>query len=156
MAIREVTNSEGNVIGYQENGGPIYRTYQEAQNKSNSCPEATQNIDVNLRNRQIAIDEYNYGPLDPSQPNTEYWQEIADAWNTDDIEKVKSARCGNCGAFNVSYKMKQCIAQGIGSEPQADAMDSVDAGELGYCQFLKFKCASERTCIAWISGGPIR
>jgi hypothetical protein len=34
-------------------------------------------------------------------------------------------------------------------------MDSVDAGQLGYCKFLKFKCASKRTCDAWIEGGPI-
>ena len=51
--------------------------------------------------------------------------------------------------------MQACIAKGIGSEPGSSAMDSVDAGQLGYCKFLKFKCASKRTCDAWIEGGPI-
>ena len=42
------------------------------------CPPATQDISLNLRNRQKAIDEYHYGPLNPNEPNDEYWQELAD------------------------------------------------------------------------------
>ena len=119
------------------------------------CPPATQDISLNLKNRQKAIDEYHYGPLNPNLPNDEYWQELADKWNTKDIESVKQNRCGNCGAFDMSKDMQACIAKGIGSEPGSSAMDSVDAGQLGYCKFLKFKCASKRTCDAWIEGGPI-
>ena len=26
---------------------------------------------------------------------------------------------------------------------------------MGYCKFLKFKCASKRTCDAWVTGGPL-
>jgi hypothetical protein len=32
---------------------------------------------------------------------------------------------------------------------------TIDAGDLGYCRFLKFKCASRRTCDAWVTGGPL-
>ena len=35
------------------------------------CPPATQNIELNLKNRQKAIDEYHYGPLNPAEPNDE-------------------------------------------------------------------------------------
>ena len=31
----------------------------------------------------------------------------------------------------------------------------IKVGEIGYCRFLKFKCAAARTCQAWVSGGPI-
>jgi len=31
----------------------------------------------------------------------------------------------------------------------------IDAGDLGYCEMFDFKCASKRTCEAWITGGPI-
>jgi hypothetical protein len=31
----------------------------------------------------------------------------------------------------------------------------IDAGDLGYCEVFDFKCASKRTCEAWIAGGPI-
>ena len=120
------------------------------------CPPATQNIDLNLKNRKKAIDEYMYGPLDPNEPNEVYWGGIAKEWNMDDPEQAKSARCGNCAAFDISEHMQDCIARGIGSEPGSDAMDTVDAGTLGYCKFLKFKCAARRTCDAWVEGGPIR
>lgn len=155
MPIVEVKNSQGKIVGYREGNGPIYRTETEAANNSKSCPPATLDIHINLENRQHAIDEYMYGPLDPSQPNDEFWQQIADVWHMD-VEKVKTARCGNCAAFNVSYKMKQCMANGIGSEPNSDAMDTVNAGELGYCMLFKFKCAGARTCAAWITGGPVK
>ena len=46
------------------------------------CPPATQSIELNLKNRQKAIDEYDYGPLNPNEPNDEYWQKIANEWNT--------------------------------------------------------------------------
>ena len=120
------------------------------------CPPATQNIELNLRNRKKAIDEYMYGPLDPNQPNEEYWSRIADEWNIPDIDQAKSARCGNCAAFDVSDSMQDCIARGIGSESGSDPMSTIDAGELGYCKFLKFKCAAKRTCTAWVEGGPIQ
>jgi hypothetical protein len=119
------------------------------------CPPATQDISLNLRNRQKAIDEYHYGPLNPNEPNDEYWQELADKWNTDDIKSVKQNRCGNCAAFDISPDMLDCIAQGIGSEPGSDPHDTIDAGDLGYCKFLKFKCAAKRTCDAWVEGGPV-
>ena len=119
------------------------------------CPPATQSIDLNLKNRQKAIDDYHYGPLNPNEPNEEYWAELADEWNTSDIESVKQNRCGNCAAFDISEDMLDCIAKGIGSEPGSDPHDTIDAGDLGYCKFLKFKCAAKRTCDAWVEGGPV-
>ena len=119
------------------------------------CPKATQSIDENLRNRKKAIDEYMYGPLDPNEPNEEFWAKIAAEWNMSDPEDAKSARCGNCAAFDITDRIKDCIAKGIGREAGSDPMDTVDAGELGYCKFLKFKCAAKRTCSAWVEGGPV-
>lgn len=119
------------------------------------CPPATQSIDINLKNRKKAIDEYMYGPMDPNEPNQEYWSKLAAEWNMDDAEQAKSARCGNCAAFDISEDMQDCIARGIGAEPGSDPMDTIDAGTLGYCKFLKFKCAAKRTCTAWVEGGPI-
>jgi len=34
-------------------------------------------------------------------------------------------------------------------------MEVVDAGDLGFCELFDFKCAANRTCAAWIVGGPI-
>jgi hypothetical protein len=122
------------------------------ENMEQGCPAATQSIDLNLKNRQKAIDEYHYGPLNPNEPNEEYWQELADKWNTDDVESVMNNRCGNCAAFDITSKMLDCIDKGIGAQ---DDFDIIEAGKLGFCRFLKFKCNALRTCSAWVEGGPI-
>ena len=119
-----------------------------------SCPPATQDITLNLKNRQKAINEYGYGPLNPDLPNTKFWMKKVDEWNLDSAEEAKSSLCGNCAAFDQRKATLDCIAQGIGSDQGADD-PTIDAGDLGYCRFLKFKCASRRTCDAWVTGGPL-
>jgi hypothetical protein len=149
------------------------------------CPVATQDITVNLEHRQKAIDEYGYGPLNPNNPNIKFWKKKMEEWNLDSMEEAKSSRCNNCAAFNITTKMLNCIEKGIVSgekevtvepkmsegedvvpveEPETDdtegaekdAWDTIEAGKLGYCTFLKFKCAGSRTCNAWVAGGPIK
>ena len=120
-----------------------------------SCPPATQDIALNLKNRKNAIDTAMYGPLNPDEPNDEYWQALGSEWNVD-VKTAKQQRCGNCAVFVVTSSMKDCISQGLTGENQSDEFDAIDeAGELGYCEALDFKCASARTCRAWVSGGPI-
>jgi hypothetical protein len=122
---------------------------------SRDCPPATRSIELNLKNRQKAIDEYGYGPLNPNEPNRKFWQAKVDMWQLDDPDQARTSLCGNCAAFDVSPDMLDCIAKGIGTEPGSDPYDTIDAGDLGYCKFLKFKCAAKRTCDAWVEGGPI-
>ena len=120
-----------------------------------SCPPATQDIALNLKNRKNAIDTAMYGPLNPDEPNDEYWQALASEWSVD-VKTAKQQRCGNCAVFIVTSSMKDCISQGLTGENQSDEFDAIDeAGELGYCEAFDFKCASARTCRAWVSGGPI-
>jgi hypothetical protein len=124
--------------------------------EGDACPPATQDIQLNLKNRQNAIDNIGYGPLNPQEPNDEFWQKKATRWSVS-IEDAKTSRCGNCAAFIVTSKMKDCIAQGLqqGGGNVEDSYDVVVQGELGYCEALDFKCAASRTCDAWIAGGPV-
>ena len=124
--------------------------------EADACPPATQDIQLNLKNRQNAIDNVGYGPLNPQEPNEEFWQEKATRWSVS-IEDAKKSTCGNCAAFIVTSKMKDCIAKGLqqGDENVEDSYDVVVQGELGYCEALDFKCAASRTCDAWITGGPV-
>jgi len=119
------------------------------------CPPATQDITLNLANRQKAIDEYGYGPLNPDMPNNKFWMAKQDEWNLDSAEEAKQSLCGNCAAFDIRQDTLDCIAQGIDADNPEDAEGVIDAGDLGYCKFLKFKCASRRTCDAWVTGGPL-
>lgn len=120
------------------------------------CPAPTQNIELNLQNRQKAIDEYGYGPLNPNLPNNKFWQKKVDMWGLDSMEEAKQSLCGNCAAFDITKKTLDCIAKGIGNDQGSeDPFDVINAGDLGYCRFLKFKCAAARTCDAWVVGGPL-
>jgi len=115
-----------------------------------SCPIATQDVKTNLANRQTAVDDANYGPANPNEPNEDYWKAKADEFQGD-VETAKKMRCGNCAAFNQTNKLLGCIKKGIGE----DANEVAVGGDLGYCEIFDFKCASKRTCDAWIVGGPI-
>ena len=115
-------------------------------------PTATQDIQLNLANRQKAIDEANYGPENPNEPNEEYWRAKADQFQGD-VEAAKKALCGNCSFFYRTQKVLDCIAEGLGNE--VDPYDAIEAGQLGFCSAYSFKCAASRTCDAWVVGGSI-
>ena len=159
---------------------------KEAEGEAPKCPVATQNVEVNLEHRQIAIEKYGYGPLNPNNPNVKFWKAKQALWKEETIEAAKSARCNSCAAFNITSRILGCIEKGLtsdsvpeeapvqeGEDMQAqvaapetefddtegadkDAWDTIEAGKLGYCTMHKFKCAGSRTCNAWITGGPIK
>lgn len=124
----------------------------KSEDMINGYPAATQDISVNIRNRQECIDVANYGPMNPMVSNDEYWQARADVFNAS-IEEAKSSRCGNCAAFIQTTEMKDAMAAGLGGEDVAYAV--IDVANLGYCEIFDFKCAGIRTCDAWVVGGPI-
>ena len=130
---------------------PREKAEHEEYTEGAACPIETQDVAANLANRQKAIEVANYGPLDPSEPNTEYWQAAADRWEVT-IEEVQTARCGNCAAFNITTPMQACIAEGVGGS-EAEAV--IDAGTIGFCEVFDFKCAAARRCDGWMVGGPI-
>jgi hypothetical protein len=61
--------------------------------------------------------------------------------------------------------MLACIAKGMQDEDEPPATKKAEgvaaqavteAANLGYCQLFHFKCAGDRTCDAWLTGGPIK
>jgi hypothetical protein len=133
----------------------IRKSYQKGLK---SCPAATQDVHINLKNRNHAIKDYGYGPLNPNEPSRPFWKKKADMWEVD-VAEAKKSRCGNCAAFIQTPAMMECIAKGIESEDdphKSYAGDVIEASNLGYCEFFHFKCAGDRTCDAWIVGGPVK
>tara|TARA_A100001515_G_scaffold130949_1_gene118433 strand:- start:286 stop:702 length:417 start_codon:yes stop_codon:yes gene_type:complete len=128
----------------------LYKNMSGSGGPEDACPRATMNIDLNIDNRQRALDEFMYGPANPAQDdvggNADFWQAYADKFN-DSVENVMTMRCENCTFFDRSPEMLECIAMGIGED--GDPEQSIEGGELGYCQALDFKCASQRVCFAW-------
>lgn len=138
----------------------IVKGIKEAYARGNQgAPEAVMDIHVNLKNRNHAIKDYGYGPLNPGAASTAFWQKKADMWETT-IPEAKKALCGNCGAFIQTPEMLKAIAKGIEKEDMGEhksyADDVINAANLGYCELFHFKCAGDRTCDAWLIGGPIK
>jgi hypothetical protein len=132
----------------------IRRLINLVEATSKGCPVATYNIDVNLKNRQKAIDHYYYGPANPDAPEN-YWKQAAKRWDIKE-KTAKTMTCSNCAAFDVSDKMWDCISKGAqADEKNADVMATIHRADLGYCNFLHFKCAGTRSCTAWVTGGAI-
>jgi hypothetical protein len=95
----------------------------EEDDNGSSCPIATQDPEVNDVNKMYAEDEANYHDA------------------TEDGGFKLSEVCGNCGAYNQSEDMLECIGD--------------ESGSLGYCQVYKFVCEAEYVCNEWVKGGPI-
>ena len=89
------------------------------------CPPATQDLELNTKNRDSAIhaEHIQYGPLNVDEPG-DYWERTAEYWNTTE---------------------EACMP--------GDTSD--EDGELGYCWMHHFKCHSARACRTWAKGGPI-
>ena len=121
------------------------------------CPVVTHDIKLNLKNRDWAFKNVGYGPANPEEPNNEFWSAKSDEWQTP-VETAKTMRCGNCSAFIQTPEMMDCIVSGIQGEESDNetyANEVVDSSNLGYCELFEFKCAADRTCSAWLVGGPI-
>jgi len=126
--------------------------------EATGCPLPTHDLGLNLKNRQTAIDKYGYGPMNPMEPSKEFWEAKAKMWRVTP-EYAKTARCGNCAAFNITDKMRDCIVSGRSDSGDTKEVDNFDAtvekADLGYCNILHFKCAGTRTCDAWLTNGPL-
>lgn len=140
-------------------GQTLVRDYKDPD----VCPIATTDGKTNIKNRNIAIKNHGYGPMNPSEPNVKFWKGIADLWGIT-TEEAKTSKCANCAAFVQTPKMLACIQNHIGFDEdypskevlQKNQAEVREASNLGYCQAFGFKCAAKRTCRAWLYGGPIK
>lgn len=121
-----------------------------------TCPIETQDIKLNLKNRDWAFKNVGYGPANPEEPE-DFWDKRADEWNTTP-ENAQTMRCGNCSAFIQTPEMMKCIKDGLQgdeSDNETYVPEVISSAKLGFCELFSFKCAADRTCSAWLVGGPI-
>jgi hypothetical protein len=97
--------------------------YKEVED-GRSCPLPTQDADMNEENKMVAAEDADYRD------------------SADDGGFVATEVCGNCGAYNQTEDMLECIGD--------------ESGDLGYCQIYKFVCEASYTCNDWVDGGPIK
>lgn len=121
-----------------------WRKFLKETAKGLVCPSAVKDIELNTKNRDSTIKKFMYGPLNIDEPG-DYWQKVAKKWKTTE-KAAKKSLCGNCVAFDISPRMKECMPGEVSDKD----------GELGYCWMHHFKCHSARTCTTWATGGPIK
>ena len=135
---------------------PAAISAKEKQKKQKAKPKAEDsidNLDINTANRNLTIEKYSYGPINPDDKkgSHQFWCNKADLWNTT-IEAAQQARCSNCGAFDQKKSTLNKIEKAIGDEGKT----IVKNANIGFCEFFWFKCAGARTCDAWVGGGPLK
>ena len=133
---------------------PVYRL--RTGNPAGSCPRATQNIEINAKNRNAAIENpmIAYGPANPSLENASFWGKKARLWGVS-ARQARTMLCGNCKAFNVSPTIVKCMGP-MAERDDYSKTNLTKSSVLGYCEMHEFKCASTRTCSTWVHGGPTR
>ena len=124
----------------------LHEVYKISELKvsGDTCPLATQDVELNTKNRDFTQDKYNYGPLNVDEPG-DYWEGVAEEWDTT-VEAAMASRCETCVAFDISPRMDECMPGPVSDKD----------GRLGYCWMHHFKCHSARACRTWAKGGPIK
>ena len=134
---------EAGIKRYRELATEIVSAPTEIQSTLFVSPKPGMSINTKNRDASIKADYIKYGPLNVDEPG-DYWKKLAEYWETTE-EAAKKSLCGNCVAFDISPRMKECMPGEV----------SDDSGVLGYCWMHNFKCHSARTCRTWAKGGPI-
>ena len=133
-----------------------FKQYYE-DGPSNECPKATKDLELNTKNRNATRDNHEYGPLNPTEENMSYWTSLAKKWKSD-LKSAMKSRCGNCVAFDISPRMKDClpVADDRVNEMLKGNLPGYEGeAEFGYCWMHHFKCLNARSCDTWAGGGPI-
>ena len=114
-----------------------------------ACPAATQNLELNTKNRDASIkaDYIKYGPLNIDEPG-DYWKDLAEYWDTTE-EAAKKSLCGNCVAFDISPRMKECMPLVDEKVADKEIPEFDQKPEFGYCWMHHFKCFNARSCDTW-------
>jgi len=104
-----------------------------------SCKKATQDPEYNKKKKEIAASKKDvaYGPT--NRPELK------------DYAK-KGKLCGNCGAFDVTKEMQNCM--NVKYPKKIDANFLIKGKKKGYCLMHDFMCLGHKTCLTWGSGGP--
>ncbi len=97
--------------------------------------KAIKDVHVNLDNRNHAIDEYGYGPMNPNEKSEDFWQKKADLWDNT-IEEAKKSRCYNCAAFNQTPEILKAMGEALGRV--GDKI--VETAKLGFCECFFWFC----------------
>lgn len=157
MKIKDIVRDlalEGKLSDYGTNNNPAaLKKEKEIEGKKVDPMDSLEDLDLNTLSRNKTIKEYRYGPLNPDDKKgtEQFWKDKAEMWDTT-VEHAKTSRCKNCIAFNQKPATLKKMSKALGDE--GDKI--IKEANLGFCEFFWFKCAGDRTCDAWVAGGPLK
>ena len=124
------------------------------------CPPSLQSNKVNIKNHLYTMENHGLGPVDPREPNNEFWKEKAMHWLT--TERLARGRlCANCEYYINTSDILSCIANGPAYDfktsdvPTTPKLADVEEHPVAWCKKFDITCSPTRTCNEQEMGGPI-
>ena len=124
------------------------------------CPPSLQSNKVNIKNHLYTMENHGLGPVDPRQPNEEFWKEKAMRWLT--TEGLARGRlCANCEYYVNTTEIENCIANGpaftfkTSDVPTTPKLADIEEHPVAWCSKFDITCSPTRTCDEQEMGGPM-
>lgn len=127
---------------------------------TNSCPLVLQDNSLNVKNHLMVISEHGLGPSDPTQSNSEFWQDKATKWQTTEGD-ARCRLCANCEHYLSTTEINDCILAGPAKDIKASNLPltpkwaDIESRPVAICTLYNITCSPLRTCDSQEMGGPI-
>jgi len=132
----------------------------EENDNGYSCPPALADNRINVENHLKSIKEVALGPVDPRQPNEEFWKDKAEKWKITEGD-ARAKLCLNCVHYVLTRNILDCIANGpakffkVSDLPVSPKLVDIESKPTAYCTIRHITCSPLRTCDLQEMGGPI-
>lgn len=119
-----------------------------------TCPVGTIYPEVNLQNHLFALELGEYGPPDPREPSTEFWQNKMRIWDVNEGTAIMRV-CASCHFADKSPQMQDCVIEGPSGEfkesdlPTNPVWAEIDGIPTYYCHRWNMTINPLRSCNSW-------
>ena len=134
--------------------------YLGSINEGYTCPPALVDSKINVANHLKSIKEVGLGPIDPRQPNMDFWMDKGKKWGISEGD-ARSRLCLNCEHYLSTKEIVDCINNGsakffkASNLPIKPQLADVESKPVAYCVTRHITCSPTRTCDEQEMGGPI-
>ena len=128
--------------------------------QAESCPASLKSIKTNIKNHMMVIKEHGLGPIDPRQPNEDFWKDKALKWKVSEGD-ARGRLCLNCEHYLQTEQIDKCIVNGpiknfkTSSLPMKPAPVDIESRPVAWCMLYDITCSPTRVCDSQEEGGPI-
>ena len=124
----------------------MFEDFAKRLGELGGLPEVELTPRQNTVNREMAVEEWGYGPEAPSLAkgsNKPFYSGLARAWGVEEVE-ARRRMCGNCEYWKACEDTQEML-EAIPVTPY----DEAGGAARGYCEEHAFACAASRVCKSW-------